>query len=585
MLKTNKFLAIIALFLFVVSMGSCGGGGGGDGGGKPSIDQMSQIIDAGAKYYNDLIANGVAIDNALNDTVNWFKLQDGVTDVYVAADGINFFIEDITGITTLFVPLSLVDTSLQSQHSLSSTSYRALQSISSVASQRNAKAIILDPLNRLPALLLADFLISEGVTVNYLKGEQVTPLTFIQLSQLNDYDIIYYFGHGSISSTNTAIGTGEPFSQDKLNYYLDIIREKGYTVGAGERNFFIYRMELGPGASVFAITDYFIRNLAKGLKATVVYVDACNTGRTDWMAKAFISNGAKSYLGWDWYVEPWGGMSFAPWLNALIGELSGINKVAKEFFTDILNCQNVQAAFNDLSFDFQIADLKWYGEGSATLPYCVPIIYKISDYYPLGQGDTWTYRETWNGDVSSYTITVSGTEIINGVEAIKVVTQDGGYSLYTVDSNGVKFYKQYGEEDSNWGQIIFTPPINYSPGEVFIGTKHPYSSNFNLTSNIGNTATGIITGESTVVGFEDVIVQAGTFKDCLKITIKQTITTTGGTTKVEPASTEGTIWFAKGVGGKDGVKEIATEIFTDGSIYTVTRELLSATVGGINYPQ
>lgn len=38
MLKANRLLSIIALFLFVVSMGSCGGGGGGGSGGSSAQD-------------------------------------------------------------------------------------------------------------------------------------------------------------------------------------------------------------------------------------------------------------------------------------------------------------------------------------------------------------------------------------------------------------------------------------------------------------------------------------------------------------------------------------------------------------------
>lgn len=39
MFKANRFLAVIVMILFAVSMGSCGGGGGGGGGGGETTPQ------------------------------------------------------------------------------------------------------------------------------------------------------------------------------------------------------------------------------------------------------------------------------------------------------------------------------------------------------------------------------------------------------------------------------------------------------------------------------------------------------------------------------------------------------------------
>ena len=61
--------------------------------------------------------------------------------------------------------------------------------------------------------------------------------------------------------------------------------------------------------------------------------------------------------------------------------------------------------------------------------------YRIAEYYPLGQGDTWTYSVDWSSNGDSWqgteTRTVSGTETIDGVEAVIISSDRGGYNLWT----------------------------------------------------------------------------------------------------------------------------------------------------------
>ena len=68
MLIIKRFIRII-LFFFVSIIVSCGGGGGGGDSSKPSIDQMSKVIDDGATYYENLLSKGSSIENALTDTI------------------------------------------------------------------------------------------------------------------------------------------------------------------------------------------------------------------------------------------------------------------------------------------------------------------------------------------------------------------------------------------------------------------------------------------------------------------------------------------------------------------------------------
>jgi hypothetical protein len=195
--------------------------------------------------------------------------------------------------------------------------------------------------------------------------------------------------------------------------------------------------------------------------------------------------------------------------------------------------------------------------------------YYIAEYFPLAQGDTWTYRDTVDGDSS--TSTISGTETINGVVAAKRIDEDGDYELFT-NSNGLTYYKKYDADDlegCGWSQSVFTPPITI-PAEVSIGAK--YTSNFttNYSNCRGESKTTTSSMEFTVEGIEDVTVTAGTFKDCLKLKMKSNNMFSD---EGQIQSGEETTWLAKGVGE---VKSVPTNGDPD--------ELTSATVGGVSYP-
>lgn len=193
------------------------------------------------------------------------------------------------------------------------------------------------------------------------------------------------------------------------------------------------------------------------------------------------------------------------------------------------------------------------------------ICFAIADYFPIGQGDTWTYRKI--EDEELYWETISGIENINGVEAVKKIDEDG-YELLT--NNGITYYKEYDSDDiagCGWSQGVFTPPITLCPAEVYIGAKYTFNVSETYTDCTGFTDTATLSGGMTVEGIEDVTVPAGTFKDCLKV-------------KMKSGKKEFQNWLAKEVGI---VKAIWTE--TNGEVDVDNVELVSATVGGVHYPQ
>lgn len=206
--------------------------------------------------------------------------------------------------------------------------------------------------------------------------------------------------------------------------------------------------------------------------------------------------------------------------------------------------------------------------------------YVTSEYFPLGQGDTWTYL--YDG-LDYDTLTVSGLETIKGVVAAKIVEDNGDYQLMTSDSNGVTLYKSYKKEVCGWGHMTFSPAASYTPGALSIGETHSCTSTFTYKECNGRPFTGTVFSEVTLLGIENVSVPAGTFHNCFKFSITRLLSAP----IINFISTyEGTLWWAKGVGK---VKQVGTTIDRkNGVVIEIdpdTDELTEATVGGVSYPE
>jgi hypothetical protein len=226
------------------------------------------------------------------------------------------------------------------------------------------------------------------------------------------------------------------------------------------------------------------------------------------------------------------------------------------------------------------------GSFTGTLPY------NAGEYFPLGQGDTWTYHEIEQEgqeveeDIETYAI--MGTEKIKGkFAAKKVAVDDGDYQLVT-NTNGIQFYMDYETETEN--NIVvesidtYNPPIMYLPPRISVGTRHSFKSTLTHKESTGVKITAKITGNAVVEGIETITVAHGTltFQNCLKIRINRHVVVP----KLQYEEiTEAVMWFAPGVGM---VKEMSTDTEFSGGVLVEENsdesELMSATVGGIPYP-
>lgn len=222
--------------------------------------------------------------------------------------------------------------------------------------------------------------------------------------------------------------------------------------------------------------------------------------------------------------------------------------------------------------------------------------YNMAEYFPLNQGDEWTYLYTMTvvggemeGEYGPMQLKegVNGTEVVNQVETVKIEKRISGfptpdYDCYVMDSEGLKIYKQhwinYIGLITVYDQSLLIYPSQFALGEV---NKQSFSSTaYDSDGNFLSTSTGDLT--SSIESVEDVSIPAGNFEDCLKISSLVSTQTTDGST----FSRDHTIWYARNVGV---VKASSIDNFyspAEGETsVTMMSELMKATVNGIHYGQ
>lgn len=211
--------------------------------------------------------------------------------------------------------------------------------------------------------------------------------------------------------------------------------------------------------------------------------------------------------------------------------------------------------------------------------------YDMAEYFPLNQGDEWTYLATINRIPMPLKMVVNGTELVNEVETVKIENRMLGsftpdYDCYVMDSEGIKLFKHhwinYREKIVVMDQGLPIYPAQFSLGEVH---QQPYSvTDYDSDGNFIHTGTGTLT--ASIESVEDVSVPAGTFEECLNINFLVSSQRTDGST----FNRESTYWLARNVGM---VKmSIADNWYTpaDGEeSITMASGLMKATVDGIHY--
>jgi len=160
-------------------------------------------------------------------------------------------------------------------------------------------------------------------------------------------------------------------------------------------------------------------------------------------------------------------------------------------------------------------------------------------YYPLHQGDSWTYSVIEGEDMHEDTVKVEGKEIINGVETVKMIDDDDEYDCIAIDLEGVKQYKEFDGDK----YYIFNPPKLVFPN-IRIGEDKRYLVDKILYSIEGSKIEeDSENGKIMLKSIEDIEVPAGKFNDCLKFFVAFEEKDSDGS-----SDSECTVWLASGVG-------------------------------------
>lgn len=156
--------------------------------------------------------------------------------------------------------------------------------------------------------------------------------------------------------------------------------------------------------------------------------------------------------------------------------------------------------------------------------------YNLKEYFPLDEGDSWTYSVMKDGRTTEgETRKIEGTEVVGDKETVRVILKENKYLCIAFDKEDVKIYKIHDPH----GSIILNPPKIFFPN-IDIGESK---------INEGEGGESIqISLESTI---ENVDVPAGKFSNCLRFS---SITKWSKQSKGDYGSDNCTVWLAPGVG-------------------------------------
>ncbi len=237
-----------------------------------------------------------------------------------------------------------------------------------------------------------------------------------------------------------------------------------------------------------------------------------------------------------------------------------------------------------------------------------PEYYTMPDYYPLKQGNSWTYFgeiTPTSGDINIFSensvISVSETEMIDGVSVNRVGDwkPDGDYlyDLLTWDDDGLKFYgaKKYETENNAAYTEEIHPlyPILLIPNQLKEGERltEDFALNTYRDGDLNFYAEGNVI--ISLERFTDVTVDAGTFEDSLMVLVEFTgiMYSYNGGTSLGSYYDHRHFFLSKGIGPvrihkiknryKDGIMTVTTNEYHDARWFTVNG--VNAGEGPVNF--
>lgn len=205
--------------------------------------------------------------------------------------------------------------------------------------------------------------------------------------------------------------------------------------------------------------------------------------------------------------------------------------------------------------------------------------YDLEEYYPLKEGNSWTYMVVYNDNYLRDIFKIEGKEIVKDVETIKMHWEkldSYGYTCIAIDSQGAKQYKAVYQEEDRYE--LYNPSLLLFPNNIETEESSSYSVNsviYDINGNKLEETSG--NGNIKLDSIEDANVPAGNFKNCLKFS--SLITWVESDSRYEE---DCTFRLAPGIGK---VEEfcIITKYDEEGKIIdinTETRQLISAVING-----
>jgi hypothetical protein len=212
----------------------------------------------------------------------------------------------------------------------------------------------------------------------------------------------------------------------------------------------------------------------------------------------------------------------------------------------------------------------------------------VGKYFPFEQGNTWRYEGTVSltGTPTvnySDSTSITGTKVIGGVTTTVILEENHNNEGTPEEDYEVKDSRStilYGNNDSSdfiTPQLVPLRGVHFPLVEgvvVELVNKNGLNSGLDLDGD-GKQEKVNIQLEYTVLGFETVMVSAGTFFNAAKVEIRQTDTyfssAFGGSATIKQTLTE---WRAPGVGFVKKIEVNKSEGFSDDFTQTVTEELV-----------
>jgi len=208
--------------------------------------------------------------------------------------------------------------------------------------------------------------------------------------------------------------------------------------------------------------------------------------------------------------------------------------------------------------------------------------YDLKEYYPLNEGDTWTYSTTKNDQTHETVIKVEGKEMVGEAEGIKMVSSEGNYDLLTIDAEGVILHKNVfsAPDGTRSGYVLHNPPqmlfVNLE-----IGQTKEYKSTSEGVYGPGDpalTENGVF--KITLDSVEDIEVKAGKFPGCLKFSSDYTYSEKSVSGSEGHGGDKCTAWLAPGLGMVKSICSSTEYSAKDNSKdeYTIQEELISSSL-------